>query len=185
MFAVIGLGNPGTKYKGTRHNIGFAALDHIAGKFESKFSDRHKLAEFVSVNHGEEQLLLVKPKTFMNNSGKAVSYIMSRFGLSIDQIVVIYDYLDLPVGKIRIRPNGSAGGHNGIASIISALNTSSVSRIRIGIGRPGQSVNQIGYVLGKFSTEEENILGEVSSRVHDAVIQIVEDGIDTAMNTHN
>ena len=89
------------------------------------------------------------------------------------------------MGKIRIRPNGSAGGHNGIASIISALNTSSVSRIRIGIGRPGQSVNQIGYVLGKFSTEEENILGEVSSRVHDAVIQIVEDGIDTAMNTHN
>ena len=185
MFAVIGLGNPGNKYKGTRHNIGFASLDYIAEKLESRFSDRHKLAAFVKVHFGNQQLLLVKPKTFMNNSGDAVSYIMARFGLVASQIIVIYDDLDLPAGKIRIRPGGSAGGHKGIASIMSVLNSNNVVRIRVGIGRPEPETNQIGYVLGKFSAEEARLIRESNCTVYDAIAKIVEEGIDAAMNSYN
>ena len=185
MFAVIGLGNPGIKYKDTRHNIGFAILDYMTERLEARFSDKHKLAAFVKVHFGNEQLLLVKPKTFMNNSGDAVSYIMARFGLAASQIIVIYDDLDLSVGKIRIRPAGSAGGHKGIASIMSVLNTSNVVRIRVGIGRPEPETNQIGYVLGKFSSEEAPLIRESNCRVYGAIAKIVEEGIDVAMNEYN
>tara|TARA_B100000029_G_scaffold483726_1_gene535176 strand:+ start:215 stop:772 length:558 start_codon:yes stop_codon:yes gene_type:complete len=185
MFALIGLGNPGIKYKGTRHNIGFDALDYIAEKLELRFSDNHKLVAFVKFHFGNQQLLLVKPKTFMNNSGDAVSYIMARFGLVASQLIVIYDDLDLPAGKIRIRPSGSAGGHKGIASIMSVLNDNNVVRIRVGIGRPESEMNQIGYVLGRFGSEEEQIIREANAKVYGAITKIVEEGIDVAMNLYN
>jgi PTH1 family peptidyl-tRNA hydrolase len=134
---------------------------------------------------GGNPVVLAKPRTFMNNSGEAISYLMNKFHLTLENLLVIYDDLDLPLGKIRIRPNGGSGGHRGIGSIMAILGNNDVARIRIGIGRSAIKDNEIEYVLGKFDADEKEIIKETNAKIFEIINIIVSHGIDEAMNLHN
>jgi len=168
---LIGLGNPGKKYYNNRHNIGFLLLEKLSKKYNSNFLLKDKLksscSEFI-INNSTYRLFL--PNTFMNNSGDAVRAIVDWYKINLDQIFVIVDDKDLPLGKIRFRKKGSSGGHNGLKSIIEKLQTNNFNRIRIGIGSPPlikgtNNYNTISHVLGNISLEEKTILDKVYKRV--------------------
>ncbi len=167
---LVGLGNPGKKYSNSRHNIGFLLLENLSKKYNSNFLLKDKLKSFCSefkINNSNYRLFL--PNTFMNNSGDAVRAIVDWYNINLDQIFIIVDDKDLPLGKIRFRKKGSSGGHNGLKSIIEKLQTNKFNRIRIGIGSPKsineKNFNTISHVLGNISQEEKLILDKVYSRV--------------------
>jgi len=168
---LIGLGNPGKKYSQNRHNIGSLLLENFSKKYNSNFSSKDKLKSFCSefkINDYTYRLFL--PNTFMNNSGDAVRAIVDWYKINLDQIFIIVDDKDLPLGKIRFRKKGSSGGHNGLKSIIEKLQTDNFNRIRIGIGSPPSikgtnNFNTISHVLGNISLEEKSILDKVYKRV--------------------
>ena len=175
---LIGLGNPGKKYSNSRHNIGFLLLENLSKKYNSNFLLKDKLQSFCSefkVNDSKYKLFL--PNTFMNNSGDAVQAIVDWYKISLDQIFIIVDDIDLPLGKIRFRKKGSSGGHNGLKSIIEKLQTHNFNRIRIGIGSPKSikgtnTFNTISHVLGNISLEEKLILDKVYKRVIESLEQL-------------
>ena len=176
---LIGLGNPGKKYSNSRHNIGFLLLENLSKKYNSNFLLKDKLKSFCSefkTNNSTYRLFL--PNTFMNNSGEAVLAIVDWYKINLDQIFVIVDDKDLPLGKIRFRKKGSSGGHNGLKSIIEKLQTHNFNRIRIGIGSPPSSkegtnnFNTISHVLGNISLEEKSILDKVYLRVIESLEQL-------------
>ena len=168
---IIGVGNPGKKYAKSRHNIGFLVLENLSKKYNSNFLLKDKLKSSFSefkINNSTYRLFL--PNTFMNNSGDAVRAIVDWYKINLDQIFVIVDDKDLPLGKIRFRKKGSSGGHNGLKSIIEKLQTNNFNRIRIGIGSPPlikgtKNYNTISHVLGNISLEEKTILDKVYKRV--------------------
>ncbi len=168
---LIGLGNPGKKYSNSRHNIGFLLLENFSKKYSTNFLLKNKLNSFCSefkINDSTYRLFL--PNTFMNNSGEAVLAIVDWYKINLDQIFVILDDKDLPLGKIRFRKKGSSGGHNGLKSIIEKLQTHNFNRIRIGIGSPPSTretnnFNTISHVLGNISSEEKSVLDKVFMRV--------------------
>ena len=168
---LVGLGNPGKKYANSRHNIGFLLLENLSKKYNSNFLLKDKLKSSCSefkINNSTYRLFL--PNTFMNNSGDAVRAIVDWYKINLDQIFVIVDDKDLPLGKIRFRKKGSSGGHNGLKSIIEKLQTNNFNRIRIGIGSPPliretNNYNTISHVLGNISKEEKTILDKVYKRV--------------------
>ena len=167
---VVGLGNPGSKYHETRHNVGFMAIDLMAKELGLTFSEEKTFkAEVASTFLNGEKVYFVKPTTFMNESGKAVHALLSYYGLDIEDLVVIYDDLDMEVGKIRLRAKGSAGGHNGIKSIIKHIGTQEFKRIKIGIGRPENNITIIHHVLGKFSKGDYVIISNTLDKVDSAV----------------
>ncbi len=191
---LIGLGNPGKKYYNNRHNIGFLLLEKLAKKYNSNFILKDKLKSFCSefqINNSTFRLFL--PNTFMNNSGNAVQAIVDWYKVNIDQIFIIVDDKDLPLGKIRFRRKGSSGGHNGLKSIIEQLQTQNFKRIRIGIGSPpllkGENkFNTISHVLGNISLEEKLILDKVYKRVIESLEQLntkKEDHIINELNSFN
>ena len=175
---LIGLGNPGEKYSNSRHNIGFLILENFSKKHNSNFSLKDKLKSLLSefkINDSTYRLFL--PNTFMNNSGEAVRAIVDWYKINLDQIFIIVDDKDLPLGKIRFRKKGSSGGHNGLKSIIEKLQTHDFNRIRIGIGSPPsnkeiKNFNTISHVLGNISLEEKSILDKVYKRVIESLEQI-------------
>ena len=175
---LIGLGNPGKKYINNRHNIGFLLLENFSKKYKSNFLFKDKLKSFCSefqINNSTYRLFL--PTTFMNNSGDAVRAIVDWYKINLDQIFIVVDDKDLPLGKIRFRKKGRSGGHNGLKSIIEQLQTQNFKRIRIGIGSPpfikGKSnFNTISHVLGNISQEEKSILDKVYKRVIESLEQI-------------
>ena len=175
---LIGLGNPGKKYSKSRHNIGFIILENLSKKYNSKFFLKDKLKSFYSefkINDSTYKLFL--PNTFMNNSGDAVRAILDWYKINLDQIFVIVDDKDLPLGKIRFRKKGSSGGHNGLKSIIEKLQTQNFNRIRIGIGSPPlidgtNHFNTTSHVLGTISPEENLILDKVFERVIESLEQL-------------
>ena len=174
---LIGLGNPGKKYSKTRHNIGFLLLEKLSKKHNSNFLIKDKLKSSCSefqINNCTFRVFL--PNTFMNNSGDAVRAIVDWYKINLDQILIIVDDKDLPLGKIRFRRKGSSGGHNGLKSIIEQLQTQNFKRIRIGIGSPpllkGKNFNTISHVLGNISSEEKTILDKVYMRVIEALEQL-------------
>ena len=175
---VIGLGNPGKKYSKSRHNIGFLLLENLSKKYNTSFLFKDKLKSFCSefkTNDSTYRLFL--PNTFMNNSGEAVLAIVNWYKINLDQIFVIVDDKDLPLGKIRFRKKGSSGGHNGLKSIIEKLHTHNFNRIRIGIGSPpptkeNNNFNTISHVLGNISQEEKSILDKVYTRVIEALEEL-------------
>jgi len=175
---LIGLGNPGKKYSKSRHNIGFLVLENLSRKFNSNFLLKDKLKSYCSefkINNSTYRLFL--PNTFMNNSGDAVRAIVDWYKINLDQIFIIVDDKDLPLGKIRFRKKGSSGGHNGLKSIIEKLQTHEFNRIRIGIGSPPsnkeiKNFNTISHVLGNISLEEKLILDKVYKRVIESLEQI-------------
>jgi len=175
---LIGLGNPGKKYVNSRHNIGFLILENLSKKYNSNFSLKGKIKSFCSefkINDATYKLFL--PNTFMNNSGDAVRAILDWYKIDLDQIFIIVDDKDLPLGKIRFRKKGSSGGHNGLKSIIEKLQTHNFNRIKIGIGSPPlikgtNNFNTISHVLGNISLEEKSILDKVYNRVIESLEQL-------------
>ena len=175
---LIGLGNPGKKYSNSRHNIGFLILENLSKKYNSNFLFKDKLKSFCSeftIHNSTYKLFL--PNTFMNNSGDAVRAIVNWYKINLDQVFVIVDDIDLPLGKIRFRKKGSSGGHNGLKSIIEKLQTSNFNRIRIGIGltqsiEKKNNFNTISHVLGNISIEEKSILDKVYKKVIESLEQL-------------
>jgi PTH1 family peptidyl-tRNA hydrolase len=180
---IVGLGNPGAKYSDSRHNVGFKCIDLLARKWGIRLDDRRAKAALGQGRVDGHPVALAKPRTYMNNSGEGVEYLLTRFAAKPEDLVIIYDEMDLPLGKVRIRPGGSPAGHNGIKSIIAALSTQDFPRIRVGIGKPNEGT--IGYVLGTFSPEEKPVIEEVYARVSDAVTCLIHENIQEAMNRFN
>ncbi|MBK9175351.1 MAG: aminoacyl-tRNA hydrolase [Flavobacteriales bacterium] len=183
-FLILGLGNPGTEYADTRHNIGFQVLDHLAGGSDARFSpDRYgDRAEF---KHKGRTFILIKPSTFMNLSGKAARYWMDQEGVPADRVLVIADDLAIPFGAIRIRAKGGAGGHNGLASIIELIGTEEFPRLRFGIGGEFPKGRQSDYVLSPWTQEELKTLAERIELAAKAVLQFGLLGVAHAMNNFN
>ena len=155
MKLVVGLGNPGKQYEATKHNIGFMVIDAIADSASHTPWREEQKAEVCSINVAGEKVLLVKPQTFMNASGESIGPLMRYYKIDPSDVYCIYDDMDLPVGKLRIRPNGSSGGHNGIKSLISHIGTENFPRFRVGIGRPLPQWTVIDHVLAPFSEESQ------------------------------
>lgn len=185
MKIVLGLGNPGKKYEQTRHNMGFMVVDQLASENRVAITRRkyHSLVGDWQTNG--EKLLLVKPQTYMNHSGDAVRSLGSDLGLKAKDLIVIHDDLDLPVGRIRIRQKGGAGGHRGIISILEALESPNFVRVRVGIGRPPEGMDPTDYVLQTFLPEEEILLRDRVPRAAEAVEILLEKGPYRAMEIFN
>ncbi len=178
MRIIIGLGNPGTEYEKTRHNIGFMVIDKLAKDLKVELSEK----KFDGVFYKDNDLILAKPLTYMNNSGNFVHNLIKYFDLNIEDLIVIQDDLDLPLGKAYIKQKGSDGGHNGIKDIIAKLNTQEFKRLKIGIGRDN---NVINYVLGKFSFAEFKIVNEIIDHAVDALKTFIYNDIRFVMNKFN
>ena len=192
---IVGLGNPGAKYKDTRHNIGFMAIDFLAKANSIKLNKKDFNSLWGEGNIAGKEVIIVKPQTYMNLSGEAIQAISDYFHIEPKNILVVYDDIDLELGIVRIRPNGGSGGHRGMQSIIEHLGTNDFPRIRLGIGRPEEkesksqrvkgSENIADYVLNSFDSGEKDILKEILNTAKDAVDAIVKDGIEKAMNKYN
>ena len=186
MKVVVGLGNPGRKYAGTRHNVGFDVLQELAnrhgasGCWTSAFD-----AETAVLHIGGQKVLLVAPQTFMNLSGRTVQRVVSFYKVDLDGLMVISDDLNLPTGQLRIRRNGSAGGQKGLQSIIQLLGTDQFPRLRMGIGRPAFGGDAANYVLQRFSSGEREMIDEAVVRAASAVELWTTEGIDVTMNRFN
>lgn len=180
---IVGLGNPGPRYQNTRHNVGFEVIDHIADRLEDKkIIGKHRaIIVFGMIN--SQEVILTKPLTYVNASGPVVADLVSRFNLSLPQLCVVYDDINLDLGTLRIRRAGSDGGHKGMKSIIYELDSQEFPRLRVGIGKPNS--DPIDYVLGKFDSEEREMVEDSIQRAADALQMMVLDGIEVAMNNYN
>jgi PTH1 family peptidyl-tRNA hydrolase len=182
---IVGLGNPGKKYEPTRHNIGFLVVDCIARR--RAIAVRKQICDALTGELAEdgERILLAKPQTYMNRSGESVRRLLWEFCATAEDLVVVYDDLDLPFGRIRIRAQGSAGGHLGLASILESLAGAPFARVRIGIGRPPEGVEAADYVLQPFDAEQAGKLDELIGKAADAVLTLLHDGSGAAMREFN
>lgn len=186
MKLVIGLGNPGLQYEQTRHNVGFRIVDNLAKKLGWQWSERRARAVLASGTIGSEKVVLVKPLTYMNLSGEAVGELMRWYKLQPEDVFVVCDDLDLPVGKVRLRTKGSAGGQKGLDNIIHHLHTGEFPRLRVGIGRPTNNrVDPIGYVLGVPAGDERILLQTGEERAVEAMQLAIAQGLATTMNIVN
>lgn len=187
MYMVVGLGNPGAKYVNTRHNIGFDALDAFCSKHDIKLkSSRRFRADTGKGRVGGEKVIAVKPMTYMNLSGEAVLEIADYYDIENENIIVVYDDISMETGRLRIRRKGSAGGHNGIKSIILNLGSDEFPRVKIGVGAPEHKDHDLAdYVLGKFSKEETEILIKTVVNAVGAIEEILTENVDSAMNKYN
>jgi len=186
MKLIVGLGNPGREYAKTRHNVGFMVVDRLASVLGVTVASKMFKAQVGQGQINGEKIVLVKPQTYMNLSGEAVGALLNWYKLTVSDLLVIYDDLDLANGKLRLRPGGGSGGHKGMQSIIQTLGTDNFPRVRIGIGRPQEpGYATTDYVLGHFSNDEATVLEEVLGLAMDAVICAVREGIEQAMNLFN
>ncbi len=182
----VGLGNPGKKYNKTRHNIGFMALERLAIKQSTTFKQNKKLHGMLAeIGVGDNSLRLLMPNTYMNESGKAIRAALDWFDLGISQLLVVVDDMDLPLGRLRLRTQGSSGGHNGLKSTIQHLNTQNFCRLRIGIGAPACDPQErkdktISHVLGSFTSQESHLVDEVLNEVLIGLIMVQTLGIEKA-----
>lgn len=183
MFLIVGLGNPGKEYDGTRHNIGFAAVDYIADKYNIELNRIKFKGVFGEGFIDGKKVILLKPTTYMNLSGESIREVINFYKISNEEVIVIYDDISLEVGRLRIREKGSHGGHNGIKSIIANLGTDVFPRVKIGVGAP--KGNLVSHVLGKFNEDEIEILRETIKASSDAVSIMVKSDTKEAMNKLN
>jgi PTH1 family peptidyl-tRNA hydrolase len=188
---VVGLGNPGSKYSGTRHNIGFMALERMASSNGITFRQQSKLHGLAAeTGVGDQRLRLLMPQTYMNDSGRSIRAALDWFGFSPEQLLVLVDDMDLPLGRLRLRAQGGAGGHNGLRSTIQHLGSQVFPRLRIGIGAPAENPQErraktVSHVLGSFSKSEQNSVDAVLDGVLEAVVRIQRMGLDRAGNWIN
>lgn len=188
---LIGLGNPGERYSDTRHNVGFLVLDRLVASVGASFRHQGRLhGDLAEVGSGSERVRLLKPQTFMNDSGRSIRAALDWFRLTPGQLLILVDDMDLPLGRLRLRANGSAGGHNGLRSAIAHLGTEDFPRLRIGIGAPGSNPQErrertISHVLGRFTAEERPALDAVLSEVEAGIGLIRRQGIERAATRMN
>jgi peptidyl-tRNA hydrolase, PTH1 family len=184
MKVVVGLGNPGKQYHGTRHNVGFAVIDGLAaapscGRFQCRFS-----AQVAELMEGDQKVLLVKPETFMNLSGRCVRQVVDFYQLDLADLLIVCDDVNLPLGKLRIRPKGSHGGHNGLRDIQSHLGTQEYARLRIGVDAAGEG-ELVDHVLSRFRPAERAVIDDAVAEAVQAVSVWVRQGLDVCMNRFN
>ncbi len=184
MVIIVGLGNPGLVYRKTRHNAGFQAVDRLAEACGIKFNKKGFSAVYGEGQVGGQRAILVKPQTYMNNSGDAVQQILNFYKLPPENLIVLYDDIDLPIGSMRIRQNGSAGTHNGMRSIIACVHSENFARIRIGVGKD-ESLMLADYVLKKPSKEDQKVLNEVFEKAADAAELIAAGRLNDAQGKYN
>ena len=182
---VVGLGNPGRNYARTRHNAGARVLEEVAARWGIRLERRNPHALLGLGPVEGRQVVLARPRSYMNESGPAVAYLAARFAVPPQRLLILYDEMDLPLGTIRVRARGSAGGHQGMTSVLRAMGTQEVPRLRVGIGRPPLGVHEIPYVLGAFTRQEEQALSPVLERAADAVQCVLLEGVESAMNRFN
>ncbi len=183
MYIIAGLGNPGKEYTGTRHNVGFETVDCLAEKYGVNLNKLKFNSVYGEININGEKIMLMKPVTYMNRSGIAIDEITKFYKIPIENLIVIYDDIDIPVGSLRIRPNGSPGTHNGMKSITQHVG-SNFPRIRIGIGR-NPNMDLADYVLQRFNKEDIDTLIPIINRAGEAAIEIIENNVDSAMQKYN
>ena len=193
MKLIIGLGNPGREYADNRHNLGFMCLSHLAREYGIRLDRKQGLARIGMGEIAHNEVVLARPQTYMNLSGESVSRLVNKFKINLDDLLVIHDDLDLPLGKIRIRSAGGAAGHRGMESIISSLGTGNFPRLRIGIGRPAELPSDTGgsegdvvdYVLSDFVAEEKQTVAEATSKASEVITCFLVEGLTTTMNKYN
>lgn len=186
MWLIAGLGNPGLQYEKTRHNAGFMAADRLAEKHGAQFNKHKSEAVYADFKIGDNRILLVKPQTYMNNSGRAVSALLNFYKIPTDRLIVMFDDITLDIGKLRLRRKGSHGGHNGIKDIIELTGTDEIMRIKIGVGeRENRDYDLKDWVLGKIPTEQMTDFNKALDRAALAAEEIITRGIDSAMNKYN
>lgn len=185
MYIVVGLGNPGSRYSGTRHNVGFEVLDYMAEKHGVKLNKIKYKSLYNEVVIAGEKVILLKPQTYMNRSGEAVLEISRFYKVPVENIVVVQDDIDIKFGSLRIRQKGSAGSHNGMKSIIGLLGDDKFPRVKIGVGKsqPGEDLAE--FVLGRFKPDERPIIDELVEKAGDSIECFIDQGIDVAMNKYN
>ena len=183
---IVGLGNPGAEYEKTRHNVGFRVSELLAGRWKVKI-DRLKFRALTRIVTAEGQkLLLVQPQTYMNASGAAVSALATYYKVKPERILVIFDDISLPVGRIRVRRDGSAGGHNGIKSIIQSLGTDQFPRVKVGVGaKPHPDYDLADWVLSRFSAQEEKALEPALTNAAEAAVLVLTQGVEKAASAYN
>jgi len=184
-YLLIGLGNPGREYRDNRHNIGFMLIDRLAVRLDARGMKLQSKAIVIGALYEERKLILAKPQTYMNLSGQSVQGLLHFYKIPPENLIVAHDDLDLPLGTIRIRPGGGAGGQRGMASTIERLGTQDFPRLRLGIGRPPGRMDAAAYVLQNFSRDDLLIVSETLDRAADAVLTFVTDGLNKAMNKFN
>ena len=184
MKLMVGLGNPGKEYAGTRHNCGFMVIDRLASKLNVDVDQNKFKGLYAKVKYHGEDIILLKPQTYMNLSGESVNAVMNFFKIDKEDLLVIYDDLDMPVGKLRLRKTGSAGGHNGIKNIIAHLNSQDFKRIRVGIDRH-KYMNVADYVLSRFSKVESEAIEQGIENAANAVLDYLDNDFNHAMNYYN
>ncbi|WP_013320367.1 aminoacyl-tRNA hydrolase [Gloeothece verrucosa] len=184
---IIGLGNPEQKYEKTRHNIGFEAVDVLAKSWQLSWQQNKRFQGLFTEGMGasDKKIRLLKPLTYMNRSGESVRAVLDWYKLPPESILVIYDDMDLPLGRIRLRLSGSAGGHNGIKSIISHVGSQDFPRLRIGIGKSNGKKETISHVLGRFSADETEVIAKILQLVEQTVKTSMKEGIEKAMSLYN
>lgn len=184
MYIIAGLGNPGKEYTGTRHNAGYMTVEYLAKKFNIKLNKLKFNSVYGDISINGEKVMLVKPITYMNRSGIAIVEIMRFYKIPIENLIVIYDDIDLPLGTLRIRPCGSPGTHNGMKSIINSLGSQNFPRIRLGIGR-NENMDLADYVLQRFSALEKELVNIIIEKASLASVEIVDKGVESAMQKFN
>jgi peptidyl-tRNA hydrolase (EC 3.1.1.29) len=185
MYIIAGLGNPGAQYQLTRHNVGFDTVDYLAAQYRlTQFKSKHNALISEGMIQGQK-VMLVKPQTYMNNSGESLKEILEYYREDPSHLIVIYDDIDLDVGKLRIRQKGGPGTHNGMRSIVGLLGTEDFPRVRIGIGKPDPGMNLKDYVLGRFSPEERKLINEAIERAALAVATMICASTEIAMGKYN
>ena len=182
---VVGLGNPGPDYDGTRHNVGFEVMDRLAAEAGIPFGPEAAQSVVAEGTWRGTPLALAKPLTFMNRSGQAVAGLLERYRLGAEDLLVVYDDLSLPIGALRLRGKGSAGGHNGVQSVIDALGSTEFPRLRVGVGNSFPPGRQVDFVLSPFDDDEREAADDAVAEAAQAALTFVRDGLTAAMNTHN
>lgn len=185
MKLIVGLGNPGIRYETTKHNVGFMVADLVADELEADFRPSKHGALVAKASYQGQTILVAKPLTYMNLSGQAVASLVQWYKIPNEDIIIVYDDMDLPVGRLRIRGRGSAGGQKGMASIIQALGTEGLLRIRIGIGRPPAGWDSADYVLAPFTDEQWTVMEEVLPQAAKAALALTCQELDRVMNQYN
>ena len=185
MKLVVGLGNPGSKYEGTRHNVGFAAVDLVAARHGLEWEAAPRGVEALVANWRAGGAILAKPLTFMNLSGTAIVGLLQFYKIPVEELMVVVDEVQLETGRVRVRPDGSAGGHNGLKSTIASLGTPAFPRLRIGVGRGDTRRDLADHVLARFDPGERSVIEDAIARAADAAELFIADGVSAAMNRYN
>ncbi len=180
---IAGLGNPGEKYTGTRHNIGFEVIDKLGEKLNISWSEKYE-GLYGEVKYNNEKLFLLKPLTYMNLSGKSVADLANFYKISAEDIFIIHDEMNIPFNTLKLRRDGSAGGHNGLKSIIASLGSQNFPRLKMGIGRDN-SKDVVSYVLGRYKPEEQKLYNDFLNKGVEACIEVLENGLNKAMTIFN